>query len=390
MGRWSKRGWSLVCCLMVAVLGTGTALAAGLHWSIQSGTTVRNAQLVGVSCAAPRSCFAVGVAAPSASVQTPVAERWSGNRWSVQHAPVPAGSKSTYLFDVSCSSTSRCTATGRYANPSHVTVSLAERWNGKKWAIQRTPNVGGGARNSLRGVSCPSNNWCMAVGAYKGRTSGFRVLAERWNGHSWSLQKPPSPSTGPFGSELITVSCTSPRACTGVGDAVDNAGHVKALIERWNGHNWTVQNIPLPAGAFRSQLAGVDCATASACEAVGYYALSVTAGESGFSESWDGHSWTLRTMPTPAGAQQALPLDVDCASANGCTAVGQVINAHGTELTLAETYDGTAWQVQSTPNPRGARLALFNAVACPLTTSCEAVGGSTSASGSGPLAERYG
>jgi hypothetical protein len=39
MGRWSKRGWLLVCCVMVAVLGTGTALAAGLHWSIQSGTS---------------------------------------------------------------------------------------------------------------------------------------------------------------------------------------------------------------------------------------------------------------------------------------------------------------------------------------------------------------
>jgi hypothetical protein len=380
----------LVGCLMVAVLCASTALAAGLHWSIQSGTSsgLRNAQLVGVSCGSPRSCFAVGVSAPTASVQAPVAERWSGKNWSVQRAAVPAGTKSTQLFDVSCSSSSRCTATGRYANSAHVTVSLAERWNGKKWAIQRTPNVGGGARNSLRGVSCPSNNWCMAVGAYKGRTTGFRVLAERWNGHSWSLQKPPSPSTGPFGSELITVACTSTRACIGVGDAVDNTGHVKALAERWNGQKWTVQSVPLPAGAFRSQLAGVDCSAPTACEAVGYYAPTSTSGQSGFSETWDGHSWKLRTMPSPAGAQQTLPLDVDCTSTTDCTAVGQVVNANGAEVTLAEKSDGTAWQVQSTPAPRGSRLSLFNAVAC-TAAGCEAVGGSTSASGSVPLAERY-
>ena len=86
------------------------------------------------------------------------------------------------------------------ANSSKVTVALAERWNGNKWAIQRTPNVGGAIRNSLRGVSCPTNNWCMAVGAYKAARRGFRVLAERWNGHSWALQKPPNPATGPFGT----------------------------------------------------------------------------------------------------------------------------------------------------------------------------------------------
>jgi hypothetical protein len=229
----------------------------------------------------------------------------------------------------------------------------------------------------------------MAVGAYKGRTTGFRVLAERWNGHSWSLQKPPSPSTGPFGSELITVSCTSTRACIGVGDAVDNTGHVKALMERWNGQKWTVQSVPLPAGAFRSQLVGVDCAAPTACEAVGYYAPTSTAGQAGFSETWNGHSWALRTMPNPAGAQQTLPLDVACTSATDCTAVGEVINANGTEVTLAEKYDGTAWQVQSTPNPRGSRLSLFNAAACTSATSCVAVGGFTNASGSVPLAERY-
>jgi len=391
MGRWSKRGWLLVCCVMTAVLGTGTALAAGLHWSIQSGTGsgLHNAQLVGVSCGSAKSCFAVGVSAPGGGVQAPVAERFNGKRWSVQRAANPAGTKSSQLFDVSCSSTSRCTATGRYTNSAKVTVGLVERWNGKKWAIQRTPNVGGAIRNSLRGVSCPTDNWCMAVGAYKGRTTGFRVLAERWNGHSWALQKPPNPATGPFGTELITVSCTSSRACVGVGDFVDNSGHVKGLIERWNGKNWAVQQIPLPAGAFLSKLGGVECGGPSSCEAVGYYSLSSTGGLIGFAEGFNGHSWSLQTVPGPAGSQQFLPIDVSCTSATDCKMVGESLNAQGVEVTLAEKFNGTAWQVQSTPNPHGASLSLFNAVSCTLATSCEAVGGAGSAAAQLPLAERY-
>jgi hypothetical protein len=391
MRSWSKRGWMLVCCLGVAVLCASTALAATLRWSIQSGTGkgLHNAVLVGVSCGSPHSCSAVGESVAKAGAATPVAEQWSGKAWKVQRAAVPSGSQSTELFDVSCFLPARCTATGRYLNKSRVTVSLAERWNGKKWAIQRTANVAGAGRNTLRGVSCPSNNWCMAVGAYKFPKSGFRILAERWNGHSWSVQKPPNPSAGPFGSELITVSCTSSRACFGVGDAVDNTGHVRGLVEHWNGKKWTIQSVPLPAGAFRSQLVGVDCAATSTCEAVGYYAQTATTGQVGFSETWDGHHWTMQTMPKPAGAQQALPLDVACASATACTAVGEVLNAHSTELTLAENYDGTKWQTQSTPNPRGAKLSLFNAASCLSATNCEAVGGFTSATGSLPLAERY-
>jgi len=229
----------------------------------------------------------------------------------------------------------------------------------------------------------------MAVGAYKGTKTGFKTLAGRWNGHSWAVQKPPNPATGPFGTELITVSCTSPRACVGVGDFVDNTGHVKGLAERWNGKKWTVQHLTLPSGAFLSKLGGVECAGPTACEAVGYYSLSATGGLSGFAEKWNGHSWTLQTIPSPTGAQQALPIDVACTSATDCTLVGESINAHGAEVTLAEKYNGTTWQIQSTPTPHGARLSLFNAAACTSATSCEAVGGSTTAAGSQPLAERY-
>jgi hypothetical protein len=69
--------------------------------------------------------------------------------------------------------------------------------------------------------------------------------------------------------------------------------------------------------------------------------------------------------------------------------VGESLNAHSVEVTLAEKYNGTTWQVQSTPNPHGANLSLFNAVSCASATGCEAVGGAGSAAAQLPLAERY-
>jgi hypothetical protein len=126
------------------------------------------------------------------------------------------------------------------------------------------------------------------------------------------------------------------------------------------------------------------------CEAVGYYQLSATGPAAGFAERWNGTSWSMQTTPTPAGKPGALLLDVACTSAIACTAVGQVSNSSGTAGALAEKWDGTSWQAQSTPNPRGASAIQFNAASCTSATTCEAVGAAGSASRQLPFAERYG
>jgi hypothetical protein len=387
---WSKRGWMLVCCLTVAVLGASTALAATLHWSIQNGTAngSRNAQLTGVDCTSTRSCLAVGVTLDKRGFHGPLAERWRGKRWTVLSPPVPRGAKSAQLFDVSCASSTRCMAAGRYTTASGLTTTFSESWNGKKWAIPRTPTPAGTRRSSLRGISCPSKSSCVTVGAFADNKS-FKTLAERWNGRAWSIQKTPNPAAS-ANSELVTVSCTSSRACIAVGDFVDRTtGTVKALAELWNGQTWAIQELPLPSGSLRSQLVGVSCAGPSTCEAIGYYTNS-TGASVGFAEGWSGSRWTMQTTAAPAGATQVAMIDVACTSGTGCTAVGQAINRRGTETTLAETWDGTTWRLQGTPTPRGATRSLFNAVACRLSTSCVAVGGSGTKNGSllVPLAER--
>jgi hypothetical protein len=389
---WIKRGRVLAACMTVAVLGTGTALAAGRGWSVQPGPSagLHEAQFVGVSCPAAKSCIAVGVSLDSHAFHGVLAERWLGKSWKQQSVPLPAGSKAAQLFDVSCASIKRCTATGRYTSATGLLLPLAERFNGSKWTIQRTPVPAGTVRDTLRGVSCPTANSCFAVGAAKTRTGAFQTFIERWNGRSWSIAKAPSPA-GSLSSELITVSCTSPRACMTVGDFIDPHGVVQSSAERWDGSHWQLSTVVNPAGVTRSQLTGVWCTATSQCEAVGYYTAPSTGGfTAGLAEAWNGSSWSTQAVPGPSGAKQVVPLDVACRSASDCTAVGQTLNQKGASTTLVEHWNGTNWSPQATARPASATGSLFNAIACATTGGCTAAGWYGTKRGAQlPLAERH-
>ena len=85
---------------------------------------------------------------------------------------------------------------------------------------------------------------------------------------------------------------------------------------------------------------------------------------------------TIVSTPEPTGALATQLTAVSCTSANACTAVGWYTNSGGVTVTLAERWNGSAWSIQTTPNPPGATTALFEGVSCPTTTACTAVGAS--------------
>jgi hypothetical protein len=237
------------------------------------------------------------------------------------------------------------------------------------WHIQPTPNppsTGG----VLAADSCASPTACMAVGSYR---NGSRVfpLAERWNGTSWSLLKPPVP-TGAGDTSLLGVSCVSANACIAVGSYRSKSGNVLTLAEAWNGTSWSIQPVPLPAGAARAFLNSVSCTSASACIAVGS-SLDSASNNSPLAERWDGTSWSIQQTPAPAGGQAVILNGVSCPSATSCTAVGSY-QASGVPFTLAETWDGTSWSVQPTANPASADDRALSGVSCRSAGVCTAVG----------------
>jgi len=360
--------------LAVGALWATPAAGKPASWSIQVTPTPNGAtssSLAGVSCGAPRTCAAVGSFLDVSGTQMLLAEEWKGVRWSIKSTPKPSGATGGNFNGVSCVSSQECTAVGSLINSDGSIVTLAERWNGRRWLIRSTPNPPGAMRSYLDGVSCASSRYCVAVGYFSSSSQGPVSFAERWDGRRWAIQ-----DTAPAGFEdrntLSKVSCPYRRSCMAVGVAFgptpDSTG---ADSQQWDGANWQVRRVAFPVRVLND----VSCTLPAACTAVGKNFPVGGGPPTLVIERWDGTSWAIQSAPIPPGAFQSDLDGVSCASKWTCTAVGPG--------PLAEHWNGRGWTIQITPTlPGGGTL---NSVSCTTKKKCSAVG---SASGA-PLAERY-
>jgi hypothetical protein len=352
----------------------------GTVWTIQPtpNPLVVRAELSGVACTSSKTCTAVGDYGDGYSSE-PLAERWDGISWTIQ--PTPSSGQSAGLFGVSCPTATWCIAVGSYSTTGND-YGLAEHWNGTAWHIQPIPSPPGAWSSGLSAVSCTATSACTAVG---GSLDGFPgvPLAERWDGTAWSIQSTPSPEGSNGGSSLSDVACKSATDCIAVGDY--HGGLMSfTLVERWDGIDWSIQ--PSPNKSKSSELSGVACVSATLCTAVGDY-WTGSAGAS-LAERWDGTSWSIQhTANHSINAWNELNA-VACTSGSECIAVGSY-EADGTDLTLIERWNGTAWSIQPSPNPPGPRGSSLSGVACTAASACTAVGFSADSLGAGTLAEQW-
>jgi hypothetical protein len=374
--------------------GADVALAearSGGRWVLQSTpnrTVTQQSLLASVSCTSIKACTAVGYSVASDDTTLPLAEGWNGTRWSSQTAVKPGGRVwESFLAGVSCLSNAACSAVGYYTNTSsEVDSPLAEWWNGVDWRIQPIADpVRNKQEAELTAVSCTSAKACIAVGHYYTSDSGPRLtLAERWNGKRWAKLITPNPK-GYGGAEFLGVSCAGPKVCTAVGDYDNQAGNEKTLVEQWNGKHWKVQATPNPAGNLDTSLEGISCLSSKACTAVGSYPSRTLV------EGWNGKHWILETAPSPPGGGDVDLSGVSCASPTNCTAAGEYLDSQNNNHVLAERWNAGKWLVQSTPNPSTAKISSFGGVSCSTPHACMAAG-SYSPTGPGTsltLTERY-
>jgi len=162
----------------------------GRSWSLGSVSLpsgMVGAGLLGVSCAQVSKCLAIGNGfdpapgyAPGNDGGNDQAIAAAGNRTtfsasalafppSVYRSPSAAGTATTVLTTLSCATATSCAAVGNYVATNGAIGPLAATWNGSTWdqiALRRGPV-------QLSAVSCPTPQWCMAVGG---------DIAERWTG----------------------------------------------------------------------------------------------------------------------------------------------------------------------------------------------------------------
>lgn len=344
---------------------------------LEAGAT--ESTMVGVTCPAASDCMAIANYTTSTRPHATYAEQWNGTTWEIKGFPSPSGAKEAWMEGVSCSSATACTAVGYYKNSAGVTGAFAERWNGSEWSLQNVAVPSGAKESAFSGVSCASGSSCMAVGQYV-NSAGVKVsLAEQWNGAEWNVESTPNPS-GAKETVMHSVSCTSATSCIAAADDVTSSGVLSAFIEKWDGTEWVTQGVATPYGAQWAVLEGVSCASQAACTAVGYYKnLSNTIVT--LAERWNGSEWNVQSTPLESGATESALRSVSCASATACTAVATYADAIRSIATYSLRWNGSEWSIQGFPSPEGATGAWTHSVSCSAATTCTAVGGYKNAAG---------
>jgi hypothetical protein len=346
-----------------------------------------------------------------------MAEGWNGRAWTWQRFPVPFGSTTAALNQVSCTSARFCEALGSFTNSIGETLPFTAGWNGTSWRLQRTPVPAGVTDVFATGISCVSPAFCEAGGNSFGGPWGPFVM--RWNGASWRLQTIPgnagvssvscvsvtfceivgsgggdiwngtlwSPQTipGPSGAGYAGVSCSSAAFCQAVGQYNDSSGNTLSVSATWNG-TWSAGTTRNPASSAFTTLDGVSCAVAAACEAVGDYQPG-TSNLIALAESRTAGTWRIQRGAAPPSAAPNSLSAVSCDSPVFCVAVGSHLDSLGlATVALAEAWNGRVWKIQAAASPaiasNGLRMSL-SGVSCVSPVFCEAVGSSSLGAGGG-------
>ncbi|MDQ6607470.1 MAG: hypothetical protein M3Z06_13095 [Actinomycetota bacterium] len=316
-------------------VGSGSAAGSiaaeswdGKRWRVArlpTGPDATASEIGGVSCVSAVACEAVGFSETGslyAGSTGPLGERWNGRHWTLQRivAPGPVAN----LSAVSCAAADACMAVGNWGTDDADQALLAERWNGKRWSSVEMRSPGSQEEIEMNSVSCPARNACIAVGDYTPPGLWQVPLAERWNGRSWAIEETIDPNRR-ADVTLSSVSCASRPECVAVGNyAARGSATQVPLAEQRNRGLWALYTLPGTVGAplRPASLAGVSCRPGGPCSAVGTIGATGPGGPGGqtLAERWIGTNWSVRPTPSPAPSDELLA--VSCPSATSCFAVG--------------------------------------------------------------------
>jgi hypothetical protein len=267
---------------------------------------------------------------------------------------VPAGgatgaSESATLNSISCGSPGNCVAGGSYDNPAGGQQAMVEAETGGTWAAPQRIGLPAGAVTlaadeyaTITSVSCPSQGFCVAVGAYRGTGNGMLVATE--TAGVWATGTTLAAVSGEAadGGVLDSVSCTSIENCVAVGTVTTNRGLIEPAI------------------------------------------AAVANG-----------TWGKPSLPTlPSGDQDTLPtsLSVSCPAAGACVVAGTDYPASGPELPLVIAQSGGRWQQPETVGPLSGAVAdpgqllSLGTIDCSAVGSCTAIGNDETAAGASGFA----
>ncbi|HLH62087.1 MAG TPA: hypothetical protein VKV20_10425 [Ktedonobacteraceae bacterium] len=172
---------------------------------------------------------------------------------------------------------------------------------------------------------------------------------------SWNLVPSPNATTGD--NALGSVAAISSSDIWAVGNAVINPDLIsQTLTEHWNGTSWSVVSSP-NAGSSDNFLLSVATVSTSDVWAVGNY-LNSNGIPQTLIEHWNGTAWNIVSSPN-VGASDNLLFGLTAISSNDVWAVGYYQDETASFRTLIEHWDGTSWKVVSSPNIGSSNNLLY-------------------------------
>ncbi|HTU79035.1 MAG TPA: hypothetical protein VMF09_09780 [Solirubrobacteraceae bacterium] len=260
--------------------------------------------------------------------------------------------------------------------------------------VPAPPGENAGSRTKAEGVHE------TVTGLHPGTTYYYRLVAANSSGTSYSgEEKVTTPIEPPH---VITESAS---AITGTHARVAGMVNPEGFPTTYDFEYWPtadpseVRSAPDPAAidGEAEEFNGVAVTLEGLKQYTQYtYLLSATNGggtTAGERRTFKTRGWTPpEETVNPEGSPTSVKLlGVSCSASNACTAVGAYIDLATTYISLAERWNGTAWEVQSTPNPAEATGTVLTGVSCHGGSECTAVGyyEKTSDGPHYPVAERW-
>jgi hypothetical protein len=265
--------------------------------------------LYSISCPTRTFCAAVGNVQPESDpeAEDPLVAIFDGSSWSFQELDISTSNVGYILTGVSCANPQDCVAVGRVGSGSDFSNNVIASYGGQSWTTTLLPNPGNypNAIGGLAGVSCPSANWCTAVGFYStDQQEDLQGFAEKFRNGRWALSKTPL-LTG--SNALFGIDCPGNETCIAVGD---QAGQGATLIEQLSKKTWSTQGSSEPG-----ELRSVACANRNRCAAAGYN------GQQPLIMTYSSQTWSSVTAANPLDETYNLA-GVSCANRNLCLAAG--------------------------------------------------------------------
>ncbi|MFL6239778.1 MAG: hypothetical protein ACJ735_09865 [Actinomycetes bacterium] len=197
-------------------------------------------------------------------------------------------------------------------------------------------------------MSCPAVGICSAIGTDYGDATVSPIWMARYVNGAWTTQDLPLPagiSTRSHQLDLLGLSCPSADWCLAVGTARDyQTADTSMFVDVFANGRWSASTLPVPrdadaVGANPTALA-LDCPTVAACTIGATYVDANWTSGVPFELDLVGGRWSARLMPVPHNAADPPPdpgwMMLSCPAPGSCVSAYMDETDSGDELTVAE------------------------------------------------------